>query len=232
MTAKRILIICLFISMLFCLPSKAQKPGEIVSEQTISKQGEKHFFSISPIPEDIFRLMQGKTYKKNCTVARSELRYLRCLHVDKDGRKIVGEMVVNKTIATDVLAILKRLYEAQYPIERMRLIDYWDADDERAMRANNSSSFNFRFISHTHTVSKHGKGLAIDINTLYNPYHKRLKNGKDVVEPATGRPYLDRSKHHVYMIKKDDFCYRLFKEKGFRWGGDWKHSKDYQHFEK
>lgn len=176
--------------------------------------------------------MQGKTYKKNCTVARSELRYIRCLHVDKDGRKIVGEMVVNKTIATDVLAILKRLYEAQYPIERMRLIDYWDADDERAMRANNSSSFNFRFISHTHTVSKHGKGLAIDINTLYNPYHKRLKNGKDVVEPATGRPYLDRSKHHVYMIKKGDLCYRLFKAKGFRWGGDWKHSKDYQHFEK
>ncbi len=146
--------------------------------------------------------MQGKTYKKNCTVARSELRYLRCLHVDKDGRNIVGEMVVNKAIAADVLDILKKLYEAKYPIERMRLIDYWDADDERAMRANNSSSFNFRFISHTHTVSKHGKGLAVDINTLYNPYHKRLKNGKEVVEPATARPYLDRSKHHVYMIKK------------------------------
>ena len=51
MTAKRILIICLFISMLFCLPSKAQKPGDIVSEQTIRKLGEKHFFSISPIPD-------------------------------------------------------------------------------------------------------------------------------------------------------------------------------------
>ena len=73
MTAKRISIICLFISMLFCLPSKAQKPGDIVSEQTIRKLGEKHFFSISPIPDEIFRLMQGKTYKKNCTVKRSEL---------------------------------------------------------------------------------------------------------------------------------------------------------------
>ena len=232
MTAKRISIICLFISMLFCLPSKAQKPGDIVSEQTIRKLGEKHFFSTSPIPDDIFRLMQGKTYKKNCTVARSELRYLRCLHVDKDGRKIVGEMVVNKVIAADVLDILKKLYKAKYPIERMRLIDYWDADDERAMRDNNSSSFNFRFISHTKTVSKHGRGLAVDINTLYNPYHKHLKNGKEVVEPATARPYLDRSKHHTYMIRKGDLCYRLFKEKGFRWGGDWKHSKDYQHFEK
>ena len=70
---------------------------------------------------------------------------------------------------------------AKYPIERRDCIDYWDADDERAMRANNSSSFNFRFISHTHTVSKPGRGLAVDINTLYNPYHKRLKNGKEVV---------------------------------------------------
>ena len=130
---KKIIILYLALPMLCCLPSKAQKPGEIVSEQTIRKLGEKHFFSISPIPDPIFHLMQGKTYKKNCTVARSELRYLRCLHVDKDGRKIVGEMVVNKAIAADVLDILKKLYKAKYPIERMRLIDYWDADDERAI---------------------------------------------------------------------------------------------------
>ena len=87
-------------------------------------------------------------------------------------------------------------------------------------------------VSHTHTVSKHGKGMAIDINTLYNPYHKRLKNGKEVIEPATGKPYLDRSQQHPYMIKRGDLCYRLFKQKGFRWGGDWKSMKDYQHFER
>ena len=212
--------------------TKQYQPGEIVPATAIKQMGEKSFFSISPIPDDIFKLMQGKTYKANCTVPRSELRYLRCLHIDKDGRSIVGEMVVNKAIAQDVLDIFRQLYEAKYPIERMRLIDYWDADDERAMRANNSSSFNFRFVSHTHTVSKHGKGMAVDINTLYNPYHKRLKNGTEVVEPATGKPYIDRSQHHPYMIKRGDLCYRLFKQKGFRWGGDWKSMKDYQHFEK
>ena len=72
MKAKNILMICLFISGLFCLPSKAQQPGENISSQTIRKLGEKHFFSISTIPDDIFRLMQGKTYKKNSTVARSD----------------------------------------------------------------------------------------------------------------------------------------------------------------
>lgn len=212
--------------------TKQYQPGDIVPASSIKQLGEKAFFSISPIPDGIFKLMQGKTYKAHCTVPRSQLRYLRCLHIDKEGRSIVGEMVVNKAIANDVLDILHQLYDAKYPIERMRLIDYWDADDERAMRANNSSSFNFRFVSHTHTVSKHGKGMAVDINTLYNPYHKRLKNGKEVIEPATGKPYLDRSLQHPYMIKRGDLCYRLFKQKGFRWGGDWKSMKDYQHFEK
>ena len=104
---KKTIILYLALPMLCCLPAKAQKPGEIVSEQTIRKLGEKQFCSISPIPDPIFHLMQGKTYKKNCTIARSELRYLRCLHVDNDGRKIVGEMVVNKAIAADVLDILR-----------------------------------------------------------------------------------------------------------------------------
>lgn len=226
------LLLCIILSSLFCMPTKAQNPGEVVARQSIRKMGESHFFYVVPIPDNIFGMMQGKTYKKNCTVPRSQLRYLRCLHIDKDGRSIVGEMVVNKAIASDVLDILRQLYHAKYPIERMRLVDHWGADDERAMRANNSSCFNFRFISHTHTVSKHGRGMAIDINTLYNPYHKRLRNGKEVIEPSTARPYLDRSLHHPYMIKRGDLCYRLFKEKGFRWGGDWKHSKDYQHFEK
>lgn len=225
-------MLCVMFASPFSTPLRAQHAGEVVKEASIRKKGEKHFFYVTPIPDSIFSMMKGKSYKKNCTVPRSELRYLRCLHTDKDGRSIVGEMVVNKAIANDVLYILKKLYQAQYPIERMRLVDHWDADDERAMRANNSSCFNFRFISHTHTVSKHGRGMAVDINTLYNPYYKRLKNGKTVTEPATARPYLDRSKKHAYMIQRGDLCYRLFKEKGFRWGGDWKHSKDYQHFEK
>lgn len=233
---QHIHILILALSAFFALSIHAQtnnyKPGEIVPEQAIKKIGEKSFFTFQPIPDNIFKLMQGKTYKSNCTVARSELRYIRCLHIDCNGRSIVGEMVVNKAIAQDVLDIFCQLYHAKYPIERMRLIDYWDADDERAMRANNSSSFNFRFISHTHTVSKHGKGMAVDINTLYNPYHKHLKNGKEVVEPATGKPYLNRNQQHPYMIQRGDLCYRLFKQKGFRWGGDWKSMKDYQHFEK
>ena len=31
------------------------------------------------------------------------------------------------------------------------------------------------YISHTNKISKHGLGMAVDINTLYNPYHKGCK---------------------------------------------------------
>ncbi len=207
-------------------------PGETVSAALIERTGIDRWFSVSEIPDDVFASMQGKSFKAECTVPRSELRYLRVLHKDAEGRSIVGEMVVNRSIALDVTEILRKLYEAGYPIERMRLIDLYDADDERSMQANNSSSFNFRFISHTTKVSKHGAGLAVDINPLYNPYHKVLKDGTEVVEPATGRPYLDRRNAFAYKICEDDLCCRLFKERGFEWGGDWKTCKDYQHFEK
>lgn len=212
-------------------PTKTFYPGQAVPEQTVAAQGEASFFKDMDIPDTIFALMQGKSFKQDCTVPRSDLRYLLCLHRDINGRTIVGEMVVNKKISSTVLNILHQLYSANYPIERMRLVDYWDADDERTMRDNNSSSFNFRFISHTTTVSKHGKGVAIDINTLYNPYHKILDDGTEVIEPATGAPYLDRSRSFPYKIEKGDLCYRLFTENGFEWGGDWTTRKDYQHFE-
>jgi hypothetical protein len=207
-------------------------PGDVVPQALLDGQSLSKWFTISEIPDSVFTAMQGKSFKADCTIPRSELRYLRVLHKDAEDRSIVGEMVVNRSIAADVLEILWQLYEAGYPIERMRLIDIYDADDETSMRANNSSAFNFRFISHTTKVSKHGAGLAVDINPLYNPYHKTLKDGTEVIEPATGKPYLDRSNAFAYKIDGDDLCCRLFKAHGFEWGGDWKSCKDYQHFEK
>ena len=210
-------------------------PGDTVPVKALNALGTDAFFFVVPIPDTIFTLMQGKSYKDYCTVPRDSLRYLQCLHADRNGVTIVGEMVLNKSVAATVLEIFRQLYAAKYPIERMRLVDYWDADDERSMTDNNSSSFNFRFISHTQTVSKHGNGLAIDLNTLYNPYHKYVTEDgqtKEIIEPAAGAPYLDRTKSFDYKIEKGDLCYRLFTQAGFTWGGNWEDRKDYQHFEK
>ena len=188
-------------------------------------------FYITPIPDDIFAKMQGRSYKADCTIDREELRYVHILHTGFDGETKEGELVVNKAIADDVLAIFEELYRAKYPIEKVRLVDEYGADDEASMSDNNSSAFNFRTISHTTTISKHGLGMAIDINPLYNPYVKTV-NGALSIEPANAAVYVDQSEDHPYRIDHDDLCYKLFIEHGFTWGGDWVHSKDYQHFEK
>ena len=193
-------------------------------------------FYIQEIPDDLFmRMKSGNTFKEDCIVPREDLRYLIVLHKDKEGNTHQGEMVVHKLIAEDVLEIFEKLYDAGYPIERMVLPDNYMADDEIMMRDNNSSAFNFRFISHTDKISKHGLGMAVDINTLYNPYHKFVENEDgsttEIIEPATGEPYLDRTRDFDYKIEKGDLCYQLFLEKGFEWGGDWTDRKDYQHFE-
>ena len=149
--------------------SSAQSDNTDIAEEKGSREG----FSIREISDDLFdRMKCGNTYKADCVVPREDLRYLLVLHKDKDGNTHQGEIVVHKLIAEDVLEIFEKLYDADYPIERMVLPDNYMADDEIMMRDNNSSGFNFRFISHTNKISKHGLGMAVDINTLYNPYYK------------------------------------------------------------
>ena len=183
------------------------------------------------ITDDIFARIEGKSFKANCTTPREDLRYLRVLHYNLDREVLQGELICHKDIADDLLAIFQELFKAAYPIERMVLIDEYEADDEASMRANNTSAFNFRQASGMQRLSSHSTGMAIDINPLYNPLVKH-REGKTKVFPATATTYIDRSKYFPYKIEKGDLCYRLFKKYGFSWGGDWRSSKDYQHFEK
>jgi len=187
-------------------------------------------FYISQISDQLFAKMWKKSFKEDCTLPRSQLRYLHLLHKNLSGQTMEGELVCNEKIADLLLLIFKELYKASYPIEKIRLIDEYDADDEASMSDNNSSCFNFRFISHTKKISLHGQGLAVDINPLYNPYFKKV-GGKTVVEPAASEPYLDRSKDFPYKIHRNDLAFLLFSKYGFEWGGSWSDRKDYQHFE-
>lgn len=187
-------------------------------------------FVSQPIPDSIWQRMQGKSYKQNCPISRDELRYLCLSYCDRKGRTQQGEMVCNKMIAQDLVDIFRQLWKEGYPIERMQLIDDYDADDQRSMTANNTSCFNYRPISGTKKISKHGRGMAIDVNPLYNPYVR-----KGCVEPAEGKRWAfrrEQRKDIPMKIDSRDLCCRLFLQHGFRWGGNWTNSKDYQHFEK
>ena len=161
-----------------------------------------------------------------------QLDTLRVQYVDFQGKKQCGELICNKVIANDLREIFEELYKAKYPIERIRPISEYGNDDERSMRANNTSCYCYRVVEGSTKLSKHAQGLAIDINPLYNPCVRRKKDGTLLIQPATGKPYVDRSKKFKYKITRQDLCYRLFTERGFRWGGAWRSLKDYQHFEK
>ncbi len=215
--------LCLLAGALLCVAAICCGP---VFAQDTAPGG----FYITEITDEIFDRIYGLSFKEDCTLPREDLRYLHVLHKDLEGNEHEGEMIVNRHIAKTVLDILKELYEADYPIEKIRLIDEYGADDETSMRDNNSSAFNFRLISHTTRISKHGLGLAVDINTLYNPYTK-VVDGERIIEPSTGEPYLDRAADFPYKIDEEDLCYKLFTDAGFEWGGSWEDRKDYQHFE-
>lgn len=209
--------------------------NSIISKEKIEKLEEEQFmiekeFYISEIDEVIFSRIKGKSFKENCTIPKKDLRYVHILHKNLEGQTLKGEIVCNKKIASILLDIFKELYKNNYPIQKVKLIDEYNADDEKSMSDNNSSCFNFRFISYSKTLSNHAKGLAVDINPLYNPYIKTL-NGKKHIEPASAEQFADRNKNFPYKIDENDLCYKLFTEAGFEWGGNWKNVKDYQHFE-
>jgi hypothetical protein len=91
------------------------------------------------------------------------------------------------------------------------------------MKDNNTSAFNYRVISGTRTFSTHALGRAIDINPFLNP---QIKNGEISPEGAT------YNKYKWGTITANSWLTHEFYKRGWRWGGSWKFTKDYQHFEK
>lgn len=201
---------------------------------TMAVSAQDAFFH-TPIPDSVFVRMRGVSFPvkgaEQQGLHREDLHYIRILYYDYEGRVQRGELVANVLIADDLVDIFKRLYEAHYPIASVRLIDDFGADDERSMRANNTSCFCYRQIAGSSRLSKHARGLAIDLNPLQNPC-VRTRNGRTTVQPSTAKSYTNRTRAFKHKIDRNDLAYRLFREHGFTWGGAWKSLKDYQHFEK
>lgn len=225
---------CLIMSSLIVSTLMLTQPtlaGPIVSDDALRQKGSSAFFTTQPISDKVFKRINGRSWKAACGHNRQDFRYLRVLHHDGHGHIRHGELIVHKSVAADLIEIFEALYIQGYPIERMVLIDDYGADDERSMMANNSSVFNCRVVKGSRKLSPHARGIAIDLNPLYNPYVK-TKNGHTIVQPEGGRVWIKRGPHVPYGIEEGDLMLQLFKERGWIWGGDWKSLKDYQHFEK
>ncbi|MGV8147161.1 MAG: M15 family metallopeptidase [Alkaliphilus sp.] len=186
------------------------------------------YFTHEALPDHIIEKITGVSWKEGSPVSLEELSYIRVLHWGFDNKEHEGELIVHKELALEVVAIFKVLYQEKFPVKKIRLVDEYDADDNLSMEDNNSSAFNFREITGKKGVlSKHSFGVAIDINPVQNPYIRG-----NMILPLTGSEYVNRENVRKGMVVKGDVCYRVFKEFGWTWGGDWQTLKDYQHFEK
>jgi hypothetical protein len=201
---------------------------EEATEQVFYQDG----FYYEPISNDVFKRISGVSYPVDCTIPIDDLRYVVLKYIDFNGESQSGEMICNKSIAQDIVEIFYELYQNDYQIESIRLIDEFDGDDTASMLANNTSCFNYRVVEGTTRLSNHAKGLAIDLNPFYNPYITYNKDGSTNISPKGSEAYADRASSFPYKIDESDLAYKLFKEHGFTWGGNWNSVKDYQHFEK
>lgn len=229
---RKFIIFVLFFSGLILISQKTTEPivmpDNIISSEAVKVINEPIFTS-QEIPDNIYEKMLGNSipmrYKSK--VSLSSLSYLKITYIGFDEEEHVGEMIVSAKLASEVLDIFKELYEIRYPIEKISLIDEYEANDELSMSDNNTSCFCYRVINGSGSLSNHALGTAIDINPLYNPYVKNK-----LVSPASSEIYSNREMEFDHKISKNDAIYNIFTSRGWTWGGDWKSPKDYQHFEK
>lgn len=211
--------------------------GAIVDRALVDPSQLDQYFVANEISEDIFQFINGMSYVDNPNISREQLRYLKVLHYNFNHEVQVGELIVNVNIAEDVRNIFRELFEQEYEIQSMYLIErFWTGDgsssDRNSIENNNTSAFNYRTIAGTDQLSNHALGYAIDINPLQNPYVAYNADGSfREIYPEMER-FIDRANGEPHMIGHEDVCYQIFTRYGFTWGGDWTDPIDYQHFEK
>jgi peptidoglycan L-alanyl-D-glutamate endopeptidase CwlK len=163
---------------------------------------------------------------KGKEIPNTNTKNLRIIDVEYysfDNRLHRGQVVIHKDLAEDIKEIFTMIKEKKFPVKKVVPINKYNWSDETSMKDNNTSAFNYRVISGTRTFSTHSLGRAIDINPFLNP---QIKNRKTSPEGAVYTKYARGT------ITAHSWLTHEFYKRGWRWGGDWKFTQDYQHFER
>ncbi len=214
------------------------KAGDLINMDYFDFENPDKYFVLHDITEgdNVYNRIIGKSYRKNDYVPLSSLTYITMPHYNFDGVLQMGEMIVSKDVAYDVIAIFEELFRNKYQVKSMHLVDnYWtgdpDSTDSASIDVNNTSAFNYRTATGSSKLSNHAYGKAIDINPQQNPYVS-YKSGSPKWSHSNANDYIKRDTGLPHVITHDDLAYKVFTKYGFSWGGDWNSVKDYQHFDK
>ncbi len=181
--------------------------------------------TVAPVTADEL----GASWRPGCPVEPQRLRRIAVEHIGFDGRSHRGELIVDRDLVPQVIAIFGQLYRLGYPIEKIRTVEHYPgADDESSMADDNTSAFNCRKIPGTDRWSPHAYGRAIDVNPRVNP----CLYADGAVQPGNAAAYLDRGRTDPGLLHDGDPAVRVFTDRGWQWGGQWTTPLDYQHFER
>ena len=181
--------------------------------------------SIRPLTAAERKAMTPSAWRRGCPVGLGDLRVVRTTFRDFSGRERRGRIVVHEDVAPQVNRIFRALYRAKVPIRRMEPIERYRGSDFDSIEADNTSAFNCRKATGSSRWSNHSYGRAIDINPIENPW---VEPG-GVVYHRKSRPYVNRRPRPGMAISGNALV-RAFEREGWKWGGRWSGTKDYQHF--
>lgn len=172
------------------------------------------------------QMVAANMWRPECPVRRRELRRVEVNHIDFAGRVQRGVLVVNRDVAHSVARIFTRLFQAGFPIRRMRPVETYNGNNNTSLAADNTAAYNCRRPSQINAPapeSPHANGRAIDINPRENPWmdlrcdcwspsgadHRRL--------PGKGK------------VLKHGLVWRVFTREGWVWQDI--DVADYMHFD-
>lgn len=184
------------------------------------------------VPNRIWRRMVGVSWHRGCPVGRASLRYIQLNYWGFDGYRHRGAIIVNRAIVGDTEGAFRALYAQRFRIRRIQPEDAWGRDpkgpganDYAAMRADDTSGFNCRYVDGRegqHVWSPHAYGMAVDVNTYENPYVADTGTFPDM--------YWRRHRHGVGVLVHGGAAEKAFTSRGFFWGANWA-APDFQHFQ-
>jgi hypothetical protein len=186
--------------------------------------------TVSAIPPGLAAEMRGGTWHPGCPVPLSDLRLLGLRYWGFHGHVHAGRMVVNASVAHDVISVFRQLFQARFPIKQLHLAVPYRGVDDPTDRRDYTVGFNCRPALTARgplsNWSQHAYGLAIDVNPMQNPY----VTSDGFIRNYHARRFRDRSQELVGMVHPGDAVVRAFTSIGWTWGGDWSGDKDYMHF--
>jgi hypothetical protein len=167
----------------------------------------------------------GASWRPGCPVGPESLRRVTVSLVGFDGVPHTGQVVVNADVADEVVEAFRRLYEARFPIRKMKPIFTQEEFEDFETPDDNSTGFSCRSAVTTDPTpswSNHAYGRAIDVNPIENPY---LNGGRII--PSAGAAYTDRTDVRPGMAVPGSPVVEAFRSVGWGWGASF---RDYQHF--